>query len=408
MFTESVTMEFEDVEISTEKDDRILNLLGKSVALLRSLCKSWILVLLVAVATVASACGQPPSNEGERAAGETTGGEATAEETTGAETTAETTQQEALTPGEDALVVYSGRSEELVGPVFDQFEERSGIDVQVRYGDTAELAATILEEGENSPADLFFAQDPGALGALQDEGRFQSLPQDSLDRVPERFRSPDGVWIGTSGRARVVAYNTEELNEGDLPYSIFDFTDPRWEGSIGWAPTNGSFQAFVTALRVLEGEDRARAWLEGIQANDPFEYPDNLTAVEGVASGEVQVAFVNHYYLFQVMEEQGEDVPVRNYYLKNGDPGALVLAAGCGILDTAQNPEAARSFLDYVLSEEAQQYFADETFEYPLIEGVEINEELVPLSEIQSPNLDLSNLDDLQGTLELLQETGVL
>jgi iron(III) transport system substrate-binding protein len=294
MFTESVTMEFEDVEISTEKDDRILNLLGKSVALLRSLCKSWILVLLVAVATVASACGQPPSNEGERAAGETTGGEATAEKTTGAETTAETTQQEALTPGEDALVVYSGRSEELVGPVFDQFEERSGIDVQVRYGDTAELAATILEEGENSPADLFFAQDPGALGALQDEGRFQSLPQDSLDRVPERFRSPDGVWIGTSGRARVVAYNTEELNEGDLPYSIFDFTDPRWEGSIGWAPTNGSFQAFVTALRVLEGEDRARAWLEGIQANDPFEYPDNLTAVEGVASGEVQVAFVNH------------------------------------------------------------------------------------------------------------------
>jgi iron(III) transport system substrate-binding protein len=366
------------------------------------------LVLLVALATVASACGQPPPNEGQRAAGETTGGEATAEETTGAETTAETTQQEALTPGEDALVVYSGRSEELVGPVFEQFEERSGIDVQVRYGDTAELAATILEEGENSPADLFFAQDPGALGALQDEGRFQPLPQDSLDRVPERFRSPDGVWVGTSGRARVVAYNTEELNEGDLPDSIFDFTDPRWEGSIGWAPTNGSFQAFVTALRVLEGEDRARAWLEGIQANDPFEYPDNLTAVEGVASGEVQVAFVNHYYLFQVMEEQGEDVPVRNYYLKNGDPGALVLAAGCGILDTAQNPEAARSFLDYVLSEEAQQYFADETFEYPLIEGVEINEELVPLSEIQSPNLDLSNLDDLQGTLELLQETGVL
>jgi iron(III) transport system substrate-binding protein len=216
------------------------------------------------------------------------------------------------------------------------------------------------------------------------------------------------VWVGTSGRARVVAYNTDELSEGDLPDSILEFTDPEWEGKIGWAPTNGSFQAFVTALRVLEGEDVARDWLEGIQANDPFEYPDNLTAVEGVASGEVQVAFVNHYYLFQVMEEQGEDVPVRNYYLKDGDPGALVLAAGAGILDTAQNTEAARSFLDYTLSEEAQQYFADETYEYPLIEGVEISEELVPLSEIQSPNIDLSNLDDLQGTLELLQETGVL
>jgi iron(III) transport system substrate-binding protein len=375
---------------------------------LRLLCKAWILGLLVALAAVAVACGQPPPNEGEQATGETTGGETTAEETTGEETTAETTQEEPLTPGEGALVVYSGRSEELVGPVFEQFEERTGVDVQVRYGDTAELAATILEEGENSPADLFFAQDPGALGALQDEGRFQPLPQDVLDRVPERFRSPDGVWVGTSGRARVVAYNTEELSEGDLPPSILDFTDPKWEGKIGWAPTNGSFQAFVTALRVLEGEDAARDWLEGIQANDPFEYPDNLTAIEGVASGEVQVAFVNHYYLFQVMEEQGEDVPVRNYYLKNGDPGALVLAAGAGILDTAQNPEAARGFLDYVLSEEAQQYFADETFEYPLVEGIEINEELVPLSEIQSPNIDLSNLDDLQGTLELLQETGVL
>jgi iron(III) transport system substrate-binding protein len=353
-------------------------------------------------------CGQPPPNEGEQAGGETTGGDTTAEETTAEETTAETTQQEALTPGEGTLVIYSGRSEELVGPVFEQFEERTGIDVQVRYGDTAELAATILEEGENSPADLFFAQDPGALGALQDEGRFQPLPQAVLDRVPERFRSPDGVWVGTSGRARVVAYNTEELDENDLPPSILDFTDPKWEGKIGWAPTNGSFQAFVTALRVLEGEDVARDWLEGIQANDPFEYPDNLTAVEGVASGEVQVAFVNHYYLFQVMEEQGEEVPVRNYYLKNGDPGALVLAAGAGILDTAQNTEAARSFLEYVLSEEAQQYFADETYEYPLREGVEINEDLVPLSEIQSPNIDLSNLDDLQGTLELLQETGVL
>jgi iron(III) transport system substrate-binding protein len=364
--------------------------------------------IFVALLVAVVACGQPPPNEGEQAGGETTGGETTAEETTAEETTAETTQQEALTPGEGTLVIYSGRSEELVGPVFEQFEERTGIDVQVRYGDTAELAATILEEGENSPADLFFAQDPGALGALQDEGRFQPLPQAVLDRVPERFRSPDGVWVGTSGRARVVAYNTEELGEGDLPPSILDFTDPKWEGKIGWAPTNGSFQAFVTALRVLAGEDVARDWLEGIQANDPFEYPDNLTAVEGVASGEVQVAFVNHYYLFQVMEEQGEDVPVRNYYLKNGDPGALVLAAGAGILDTAQNPEAARSFLEYVLSEEAQQYFADETYEYPLIEGVEINEHLVPLSEVQSPNIDLSNLDDLQGTLELLQETGVL
>ena len=352
-------------------------------------------VFLALLAVLFAACGQAPPDEG---AGES------AEETTGAETT----QQEALTPGEGTLVIYSGRSEELVGPLFAQFEETSGTDVQVRYGDTAELAATILEEGENSPADLFFAQDPGALGALTDEGRLRELPEETLDVVPAQFRSDDGVWIGTSGRARVVAYNTEELSEADLPDSIFDFTDPEWEGRIGWAPTNGSFQAFVTALRVLEGEDRAREWLEGIQANDPFVYPDNSSALEGVASGEVEVAFVNHYYLYQALEEQGEEFPARNYYLKNGDPGALVLAAGAGILDTAENPEAAQSFIEFALSEEAQQYFADETYEYPLVDGVEPSEDLVPLSEIQSPDVDLSNLDDLQGTLELLQETGVL
>ena len=352
--------------------------------------------MLACVVFVSVGCGQAPPDEGGsgQGAGEATGGE--------------TTAQGELSPGEGSLVIYSGRSEELVGPIFEQFEERSGVDVQVRYGETAELAATILEEGENSPADLFFAQDPGALGALDEEGRLTELPGSILGRVPAEFKADDGQWVGASGRARVVTYNTERLQEGDLPDSIFDFTDSEWEGRIGWAPTNGSFQAFVTALRVLEGEDRAREWLEGIEANDPFVYPDNLTAVEGVASGEVDVAFVNHYYLFQVREERGDDIPAANYYVGGGDPGALVLAAGAGVLDTAQNPGAAQDFLEFALSDEAQQYFADETYEYALVDGVETNEELPPLSEVQSPRVDLSNLDDLGGTLELLQETGVL
>src|ERR687894_276335 len=367
----------------------------------------WVLVALLAFTMLVAACGEPPPDQASQKGGQADGapsGESTMEETTSEETTA----QEPLTPGEDSLVVYSGRSEELVGPIFEQFEERSGVDVQVRYGETAELAATILEEGENSPADLFFAQDPGALGALDDEGRLTRLPDKILDRVPAHFKADDGDWVGTSGRSRVVAYNTEELAEGDLPESVFGFTDPEWEGRVGWAPTNGSFQAFVTALRVLEGEDRARQWLEGIEANDPFVYPDNLSAVEGVASGEGDVAFVNHYYLFQVREERGDDLPAANYYFEGGDPGALVLAAGAGVLDTAANPEAGQEFLEFALSDEAQQYFADETYEYPLVDGIETNEELPPLSDLQSPQVDLSNLDDLGGTLELLQETGVL
>ncbi|MDP8940594.1 MAG: iron ABC transporter substrate-binding protein [Actinomycetota bacterium] len=334
------------------------------------------------------------------ATGETTGG------TTGG-TTAETTQ-EALSPGEGNLIIYSGRSEELVGPIIEQFEEETGVDVQTRYGDTAQLASTILEEGENTPADLFFAQDPGALGALADAGRFQELPQNVLEPVPARFRSPDDLWVGTSGRVRVVAYNTEALTRDELPDSIFGFTDPEWEGRVGWAPTNGSFQAFVTAMREIEGEDRARAWLEGIQANDPFEYPDNSTALQGVASGEVEVAFVNHYYLYRALEEEGQDFGARNYNFASNDPGNLVIVAGTGILDSATNPEAARSFIQYLLAEEAQQYFADETFEYPMIEGVQTAEGLESLSEIRSPEVNLGNLDDLQGTIELLRETGVL
>ena len=304
--------------------------------------------------------------------------------------------------------MYSGRNEELVGPIIERFEEESGIDVEVRYGDTAELAATILEEGQNSPADVFFSQDAGALGALADEGLLSPLPEDVLNPVEERFRDPNGQWVGVSGRARVVAYNTEALSEEDLPDSILDFTDRSWEGRIGWAPTNGSFQAFVTALRVIEGEEVAREWLEGIQANAPRAYENNLAVLEGVVSGEVEVGFVNHYYLFQLREERGGDVPANNYYLRNGDPGALVNVAGLGALNTSAKSTEAQEFLEFMLSEEAQSYFADETFEYPLIEGVPPNEELVPLSEIQTPNIDLSNLDDLEGTLDLLRETGVL
>ncbi|AHY46448.1 Bacterial extracellular solute-binding protein [Rubrobacter radiotolerans] len=359
-------------------------------------------VALVLAAVISAGCGQAEEggSEGQGGSGES-GGETTEAQSGGSEGAAEGGSG-------DPLVVYSGRSAELVGPIIDTYIEESGNEVQVRYGDTAELAATLLEEGENSPADVYFAQDAGALGAVADEDLLVQLPEEILSPVEERLSSQEGEWVGISGRARVIAYNTDNLTEEDLPESILDFTDPEWEGRIGWAPTNGSFQAFVTALRELEGEDAAREWLEGIQANNPTVYEDNTTTLEGVAAGEVDVGFVNHYYLFRALEEQGEDFSARNYYPTGGDPGALVNVAGAGILASSDNKQAAEDFLSYMVSEEAQQYFADETYEYPVIEGVETNEELVPLEEIESPDIDLSNLDDLEGTLELLRETGVL
>jgi len=306
------------------------------------------------------------------------------------------------------LTIYSGRSEDLVGPLIEQFEQESGLDVEVRYGSTAEMAATILEEGTNSPADIYFGQDAGALGALAKAGRLAPLSDDILDQVDPRFRSLDGQWIGTSGRARVVVYNTDTLTEADLPDDLFGFCDPQWKGRLGWAPTNGSFQAFVTAMRVVEGEDRTRKWLSCIQANEPQVYPKNTPIVAAVGAGEIDAGFVNHYYLFRFLAED-PDFPVRNYHPRTGDSGAMINVAGVGILDTTDNQETAEIFINFLLSKNAQEYFNSETNEYPLAnQGIELNSLLTPLNEIQTPEIDLSDLEDLEVTLELLQKLGIL
>ncbi len=228
--------------------------------------------------------------------------------------------QTAITPTQapEKIVVYSGRSEKLVAPLFTQFTEATGIQVEVRYGDTAELAATILEEGPNSPADLFFAQDAGALGALAAAEMLTLLPSTLLEQVEPRFRSADGLWIGISGRARVVVYNTNKLTEADLPRSITGFVDPKWKGRVGWAPTNGSFQAFVTAMRVQLGEEATKAWLEGMIANDVKTYERNAAIVQAVANGEIDVGFVNHYYLYQMQSQSGNALAAANYYPADG------------------------------------------------------------------------------------------
>src|SRR5215207_6459372 len=245
----------------------------------------------------------------------------------------------------EKLVVYSGREEELVEPLFDRFEQETGIDLEVRYGDSAELAATIAEEGDNSPADVFFAQDPGSLGAVENQELLAELPDDLLERVPERFRDPDGRWVGTSGRVRVLAYNTEALTEEEVPDSVYDLTDPKWKGKIGFPPTNASFQAFVTAMRLTVGAERTREWLEGLKANDPKTYEKNTPVVEAVAGGEIDLGLVNHYYLYLVKEEQ-PDAKVANHFLESGDPGALVSVAGAGIIKGTDNEESAREFVE--------------------------------------------------------------
>ena len=310
------------------------------------------------------------------------------------------------------LVIYSGRSESLVQPVIDQFAAATSIDVEVRYGSTAELAGLLLEEGENSPADIFYAQDPGGIGAVSDAGLFATLPQEMLAKVPARFAAPDGSWVGISGRARTVVYNTGEISDpqAQLPDDLMGFTEPQWNGRIGWAPSNGSFQAMVTAMRAVWGDDKTRAWLKGIQANNPVVYANNTPIVEATASGEVTVGLVNHYYLYRFLTEQGETFAARNYFLPGGGPGSLIMVSGAGILGTAENADSAARFLDFLLSKPGQQYFASQTFEYPVIEGVALAASLPALETLEKNALaiDLGDLSDLTGTQAMLTELGII
>lgn len=380
-----------------------------------------LLVLILGLSACAGQSATPPTPT--PAGGEGAGAQATPESAAEPEPseTVEATptvvaepEPEATTAADSAqgeatggtITVYSGRSEELVGPIIQRFTEETGIQVEVRWGGTSELAATLLEEGTSSPADVFFAQDPGGLGVVAD--MMAPLPEDILERVDPRFRDPEGRWTGISGRARVVVYNTERLQPEDLPEDLSGFTDPEWEGRIGWAPTNASFQTMVTGMRVMWGEDQAREWLEGILLNEPVVYPNNSAIVAAVGAGEIDVGFVNHYYLYRYLAEEGEDFPARNYYLPSGGPGSLVMVAGAAVLSSSQEQEAAQEFIRFLLSQEAQQYFADQTYEYPLVEGVETHPELTPLDELTFPEVELADLADLDGTARLLSEVGAL
>jgi iron(III) transport system substrate-binding protein len=307
-----------------------------------------------------------------------------------------------------SIVVYSGRSEDLVAPVLEMFTEATGIEVEARYGNTAEMAAAILEEGENSPADIYYAQDAGALGAIEAAGLFAPLPAETLEIVDPRFRSADGNWVGVTGRARVLVYNTDQLTEDVLPATVEELTGEAWADSVGWAPTNGSFQAFITAMRVINGEDATREWLQGMIDNGAVVFEGNGEIVRAVAAGEISTGLVNNYYIYEIAAEEGEALPVANHFFEGGNLGSLVNISGLGVLNTSANAEGALALANYLLGEEAQTYFAESTFEYPLLAGVPTAEGLPPLAELDSPHIDLSNLADLEGTLALLAEVGLV
>jgi iron(III) transport system substrate-binding protein len=307
------------------------------------------------------------------------------------------------------LTVYSGRGETFVKPIIDQFQRDTGVKVNVRYGDTAQLAVLIQEEGERSPADLFWGQDAGAMGALADAGLLSPLPQAVYAGLPEIYTSTTGQWVATSGRARVVAYSKERVSPEQLPASVFDLTRPEYRGRLAIPPTNGSFQAFVTAMRVLHGNERTLEWLQGIKANEPKAFRNNTTSIAGIADGEADFALVNNYYLPRFKATDSE-YPVEQAFFADGDVGNLVNVAGIAVIKSSTQQDAALQLIRFLLSAAAQQYFTTVVNEYAVIPNVISNPNLTDTSVVlqAAPTINLDQLADLEGTLDLLRQSGML
>ena len=317
-----------------------------------------------------------------------------------------TTQSESAGEKVEELTIYSGRSEEFIAPFFDRWEQESGITLNVRYGDSAELAAQILEEGQNSPADLFLSQDAGSLGAVSVAGLFAELPSSVGQLIESKYIAQDRSWIGVTGRVRVFAYNPEEVRT--LPTSITDLTKSIYRGKIGIAPSNASFQAFVTALINEKGEAFAQKWLTDLKENDAKIYLKNSAIVEAIDQGEIDLGLVNHYYLWEVSTALGREIKVKNGYFNSGDIGNLVNVSGAGVLATSTKQKTAQELIKFLTSQSIQELFVKQTHEFSLIPGTRSPQDLPDLKSLGTPLVDLGELVNIQRTQDLLIKVGLL
>ncbi len=308
------------------------------------------------------------------------------------------------------LVVYSGREQELVEPLYARFTEDTGIELDVRWGDSAALAATILEEGAASPADVFYAQDAGSIGIL--DGLLAELPADDRALIPARYQDPGGRWIGVTGRVRVMAYNTDRVDPGSLPGSVLALAEPDWPlGPIGVAPTNASFVGFVSAMRETLGDDATQAWLEGLAAH-ARSYEKNSQIVDAIASGEIDTGLVNHYYLYEKLASD-PGAAVANHYFDGADVGSFANISAVGVLASSERSADAQALVAWLLTE-GQVFFAAEAEEreYPLNEtqpGLEAAADLPPLADHGGPDVDLGLLaEDVEGTVQMIRDAGLV
>ena len=328
--------------------------------------------------------------------------------------------------GSDSLVVYSGRSRALVDDLVLKFEKQTGNTVNVRYGNDAELLAVMNEEGDRSPADLFWANTTGALANASKQEMLQTLP-DTLLNIPAAYSGSSGRWMPVTVRFRVLAYNPERVNPEELPSSVLDLPDmARFRDRIGWTPTYSSFYDFITTMRDLKGEEVTRKWLLKMQQLNPSSYGSNPPMIQALIAGEIDIALTNHYYILQYKYggaegEYEEEVyfdepvvdaqaPVETYHFEAGDIGNLALVTGASLLQTSDQNELALEFMRFLVSQEAQRYAAEVVHEYPVIQDVALPDYMLESNKALqiSPDYDYEKLSNLGETLNMLREAGLI
>ena len=313
---------------------------------------------------------------------------------------------------EGELEVYLGRGEGgLYRELLEHLETElyPDLSLSVRRDSSASLANTIVEEEKHgsSPADVFWSIDAGALGTVARRGLTAGLPTDLTDLVPGQFRDDERRWTGISGRARAIPYNTDQYDESDVPRDVLAFPDlDRFDGQMGWAPTYGAFQAFVTSMRVVHGEGATEAWLEGMLESGVSQYAGEFLVTNAVAEGELGAGFANHYYALRLKEAK-PDAPLELAFT-SGDAGAMLNVSGAAVLESSSNAKLGTDFIRHFLSEEVQRFLAEKAFEYPLVPGIDAPGTLPPIEELEPPDFDLTRLAEVRPTLELLREKGVL
>jgi iron(III) transport system substrate-binding protein len=308
-----------------------------------------------------------------------------------------------------SLTLYSAQHEQMTEALAKGFEEQSGAQVQVRYGEDEGLASQIEQEGDATPADVVLTENTPPLESLAEKGLLAKVDASTLGEVPSQYSSPTGHWVGVAARETVMVYNPKLIAKSELPASILDLAKPEWKGKLAIAPSEPDFVPIVSAIEKLDGEGAARSWLEGFAANAKH-YNDNEGIIAAVDSGQVGAGIINHYYWYEARAEEGKaKVPSKLHYFGHEDPGALVNISGAGALESSDDPALAQEFLAYVVSKEGQSAMTHSgDWQYPLNGAVPPPPGLVPFDRLDPPKVSPSDLGDGSAPLELMQQVGLL